>query len=346
VARWLLLLLLLLEIRAVELRVSLSSQGQDLSSLLAVCSTLAEVDYRCDQELAQAYAAKGDALLLLKTAPLTGAHQALAQMLECWWSYGPAGDVRFSRSAQLPLLGEPQTEVLNSVLENERDLVALCENILRPWTGHPDCGLVFHPPVHRWLARLDRDGLRQLRRLLACIENPRVDIPHLPAHPDLPTSPTAIRGFAAAGWPDLLQGLHDQGVSLIASGAALRQPPPPNLRLAACAARDLPEAFRAWGLAAAWIDGVLCIDLREVRRREHPAQKLQITRIPVTQFGDHLEGQALALRLRQSCGGTRWQDPGHALEYLPQHRALLLACEPGLLALVLDQIDRLDREAP
>ncbi|MFW5845052.1 MAG: hypothetical protein ACOCXJ_02385, partial [Planctomycetota bacterium] len=291
-----------------DLRISLSGVEPTAGSLLAACAALTDTDYRIDQATAVRFQDEPPPLLLLEGVSLRSAHQALAHVFRCWWAYGAEGAVWFGNDRVLPTVSTPRPQVYTTLLEDSRSLEPLVRDVLEPWVGRPETGLAFHDPDLRWMARLDQDGHRRFRSLFATLEHPRLQVPVPVVRPDVaPGTSPLQRPISAPDWRGLLQALHAAtGAPIAATGRALRQPTPGGLDLEPARPTVLPLQLQSRGLAAAWTDGVLCLDVRHVQRGAHPAQELIITRIPVAQFGSHYRCEALAVRLRDLRDPAVW----------------------------------------
>jgi hypothetical protein len=324
---------------AAESRLDLEPGRPDLGSLLAIVSTLGAGQHQAAPAVLDRWSEEPP-LLLLRGADHRAMQQAIAHGGRTWWAWISGNDVRYADQRTLPPFGPTQPQIYPTPLEEDLSLEDLARQILEPWLGSPASGIAYHAPANRWLINLDSSGHAAAKALFTCLEQPRLPLPNPPPIADIPTGQNLHHPIRAIDGQTLFIRLHEAcNISIAVHGSVIDSGFLETVAFPACPLKQLPLQLQALGLQAAFFDGVLCIDMLPVRRRAHPANALQLARIPVAQFGDHLSCETLALQLQSKVQPERWQDPGHCLVYLARHRSLLVSCAPDLLLAIYAALD-------
>jgi hypothetical protein len=277
-------------------------------------------------------AATQPVVLALAGGDPAAARQALAHAAGAWLVQAADGHWICTRARHLPM-GRAQVRVAPSALRDRLELEPVVVALMEPWIGSLG-GVAYHPVDGSWTATLDAAGHAQLIAVLTACERPVPWAPHRQREPapaggggPLPAGPWSASAAAlAASW----------GVAVsIAPGTPALAP-----ALPACRAADLPDMLAGSGLAAAWIQGVLCVGPQAPGDRRHPGLRRQLAQIPIPHLAaDPAAASALAHRLREE-NPARWSQPGFAI--VPLGTGLLVAGDADAIHAVLDALVRMD----
>lgn len=279
-------------------------------------------------------AATQPVVLALAGGDPAAARQALAHAAGAWLVQASDGHWTCTRARHLPM-GRAQVRVVPSALRDRLELEPVVVALMEPWIGALG-GVAYHPVDGSWTATLDATGHAQLIAVLTAFERPAPWAPHRLREPapagsggPLPAGPwTANAAALAAYW----------GVAVsLAPGT-----PPQAPALPACPAADLPGLLAGSGLAAAWIQGVLCVGPLAPCDRRHPGLRRQLAQIPIPHLAaDPAAAATLARRLRDQ-DPARWSQPGFAI--VPLGTGLLVAGDVDAIHAVFDALARMDAD--
>jgi len=286
----------------------------------------------------------------LVDATTVGLRQAIAHASGCWWALDARG-----RTVYSPGLGLPVNRVLprqamrhqlrSSSLVDRGDLEARLRPFMQPWLELRDAGLAHDPATGDWSATLDEAGHARLEELLTVVERPHARCPSRLGDPENPGPERRVgERLVADGWVALAVELARSARVSVAIGPALHARDPRQQRAIAPQAFDeLPATLQAAGLHAAWVHGVLCLDLVAIIDRELPAQRRRLALFPVGHLVTReTDGELLAATVRRRVAPTIWAQSGTGLTYLARERVLLAGADVPTLHEILAALATLD----
>jgi len=324
-------------------RIDLRADGQRASTLLAALSELSGRGFAFDHALLEGELPSRRLVLQLRAATPEQAAQAVAHALRCRWTAAADGRILFSRGDDLPGRGDLHVRSYTFAHPHADRMHALVRRCMAPWL-HGDAGLVYHPPMRRWIATLDDSGHRRLAELLSAIERPEPRIPPVLAEP---TSDAELpRATVCADWPSLIDTLsRDLELSVSIDAETTAQTLAAPIALPAGARKVQRAALREQGIVAEQIDGVLCCGGTPAPT-QHPAQRSRLVLLPVAHLGDRLAVEACLARMRRDCAPGWWEQSGAAYQLLPDAGLLLMHADHRAQRAVLRRVAELEEHPP
>ena len=330
----------LIPLFSAELALSIDyrSEGKSLNHVLEHLRHIADLPSNIDAVLIQENILETPIHIHLQQANHSMCLEAISHAVQgqLWWRL-QADQVSLTRTLHKPNSVRVSSRLYQSNMPFAADSHQLIKQALSAHLQAPKSGLGFIPQQRQWSAVLDDAGHQALQNLIKIFERGHSSIP-ITSNQTLKRVLTVSTDIRCNDWPTAMQALGTQlkcNISLAHELIKLQQ----DIHIRPCTAEQLLDQLSQLGVAATWINHVLCIG-GTAHTRQHPLHSVSVW-LPLLAYNE-AEQERICAALKRCCHEAYWQQAGCCLLHIPQRNACLIQAHPTAIAQILRRFAFID----